>query len=73
MHKKGADGEKRVLKKTRKANTMKSRGVFGASIEEIKKKRDQSAAARATARAKALRCEPLSFPPAPLHPSLSQA
>jgi hypothetical protein len=57
MHKKGADGEKRVLKKTRKANT-KGRGVFGASIEEIKKKRDQSAAARATARAKALRCEP---------------
>lgn len=54
MHKKGADGEKRVLKKTRKANT-KGRGVFGASIEEIKKKRDQSAAARATARAKALR------------------
>ena len=57
MHKKGADGEKRVLKKTRKANTFKSRGVFGASIEEIKKKRDQSAAARATARAKALRCD----------------
>jgi hypothetical protein len=55
MHKKGADGEKRALKKTRKANT-KGRGVFGASVEEIKKKRDQSAAARATARAKALRC-----------------
>ena len=63
MHKKGADGEKRVLKKTRKANTTKGRGVFGASIEEIKKKRDQSAAARATARAKALRYAP---PPAPL-------
>ena len=31
------------------------RAVFGASLEEIKKKRDQSAAARSTARAKALR------------------
>lgn len=54
MHKKGADGEKAKSKKTRKVNT-KGRGVFGASIDEIKKKRDQSAAARATARAKALR------------------
>ena len=54
MHKKGADGEKAKQKKSRKVNT-KGRGVFGASIDEIKKKRDQSAAARATARAKALR------------------
>jgi large subunit ribosomal protein L24e len=54
MHKKGADGEKAKAKKSRKVNT-KGRGVFGASIDEIKKKRDQSAAARATARAKALR------------------
>ena len=56
MHKKGADGEKTKARKTRKA-TGKARGVFGASFDEIKKKRDQSAAARATARAKALRCD----------------
>lgn len=56
MHKKGADGEKTKARKTRKA-TGKARGVFGASFDDIKKKRDQSAAARATARAKALRCD----------------
>ena len=38
MHKKGADGEKTKARKTRKA-TGKARGVFGASFDDIKKKR----------------------------------
>ena len=46
-----------MLTRTLSRRGVRARPISGASVEDLKKKRDQSAAARATVRAKALRCE----------------
>eukprot|EP01050_Picozoa_sp_SAG11_P002321 SAG11_NODE_115_length_16019_cov_12.462940_8_plen_83_part_00 len=55
MHKKGAGEVVSKRRKVRKA-TQASRGVFGASLDEIKRKREQSKGLRSAMREKTLRC-----------------